>query len=394
MNNPAPFTALMAFPFRPFFLLTGIYGVVTVIAWISYLFGGFPLPLGWSPLHWHSHEMLFGLTSAAIAGFLLTAMCNWTGAAPLRGAGLLALVSLWLAGRVVMWMASWLPMGLVAFVDVMFLPVVAVYVLRVLLRHGNTRNLILVGILVLLSLANLMMHIGFTTGLVAWLTLGQLLGLNLITLIMSVIGGRIIPLFTANWLRSHGGRHEAVKSFTGVDRAALMATALLIPADFVTSAPWLAGFIAFAAALLHLVRLTGWSGWKSGREPLLWILHLGYAWIVVALLFKGAAAFNLVAPTTWQHALGVGGMGTLILGVMTRVALGHTGRPLSLPSFGLVIYIAITLAAVTRVLAALQYLDYRLGVLIAAVSWALAFGVFVLIYWPILSRPRADGRPG
>lgn len=386
--------ALFNFPFRLFFLLTGLYGVVTVGAWMSYLFGGLALPLGWSSVHWHAHEMLFGLTSAAIAGFLLTAMCNWTGAPPLHGSALLGLACLWLAGRVMMWTASWWPAGWVAAVDLLFLPWMAIYVARVLLAHGNKRNLIMVAILLLLTLANGMMHAGFMTGSGFWLTLGQLTAFNLITLMMVVIGGRIIPLFTINWLRNNGGDIAAVAPSARLDRVALITTALLVPADWLMGFPWITGFFAVVAGVLHGARLATWAGWKTGREPLLWILHLGYAWIVVALLLKGAAAFNLVAASAWQHALGVGGMGTLILGIMTRVALGHTGRSLALPPFGVLIYLAITLGALSRVLTAVQMMDYRVGLSIAAIGWSLAFSLFVLIYWPILNRPRADGRPG
>jgi uncharacterized protein involved in response to NO len=220
------------------------------------------------------------------------------------------------------------------------------------------------------------------------------MALGLITLMMIVIGGRIIPLFTTNWLRNHNHQASTVKSFAPLDRAALIATLLLIPADFFTGTPWLSGVVALLAGILNGLRLLGWGGWRTAREPLLWILHLGYGWIVVALLLKSAAAFNLLAPTAWQHALGVGAMATLILGVMTRVALGHTGRSLSLPRFGIVIYIAITVAGLVRVLVALQVLDYRLGLLFAAIGWSLAFAVFTLIYWPILTQPRVDGRPG
>ncbi len=392
MNNSR--FALFNFPFRLFFLLTGLYGVVTVGAWMSYLFGGLALPLGWSSLHWHAHEMLFGLTSAAIAGFLLTAMCNWTGAPPLRGSALLGLACLWLAGRVMMWTASWWPAGWVAVVDLLFLPWMAIYVARVLLAHGNKRNLIMVAILLLLTLANGMMHAGFMTGSGFWLTLGQLTAFNLITLMMVVIGGRIIPLFTINWLRNNGGDIAAVAPSARLDRVTLITTALLVPADWLIGFPWITGFLAAVAGVLHGARLATWGGWKTGREPLLWILHLGYVWIVVALLLKGAAAFNLVAASVWQHALGVGAMGTLILGIMTRVALGHTGRSLALPPFGVLIYLAITLGALSRVLTAVHVMDYRVGLSIAAIGWTLAFSLFVLIYWPILSRPRADGRPG
>ena len=392
MNNSR--FALFNFPFRLFFLLTGLYGVVTVGAWMSYLFGGLALPLGWSSVHWHAHEMLFGLTSAAIAGFLLTAMCNWTGAPPLRGSALLGLACLWLAGRVMMWTASWWPAGWVAVVDLLFLPWMAIYVARVLLAHGNKRNLIMVAILLLLTLANGMMHAGFMTGSGFWLTLGQLTAFNLITLMMVVIGGRIIPLFTINWLRNNGGDIAAVAPSARLDRVTLITTALLVPADWLIGFPWITGFLAAIAGVLHGARLVTWGGRKTGREPLLWILHLGYAWIVVALLLKGAAAFNLVAASVWQHALGVGAMGTLILGIMTRVALGHTGRSLALPPFGVLIYLAITLGALSRVLTAVHVMDYRVGLSIAAIGWTLAFSLFVLIYWPILSRPRADGRPG
>lgn len=392
MNNSR--FALFNFPFRLFFLLTGLYGVVTVGAWMSYLFGGLALPLGWSSVHWHAHEMLFGLTSAAIAGFLLTAMCNWTGAPPLRGSALLGLACLWLAGRVMMWTASWWPAGWVAVVDLLFLPWMAIYVARVLLAHGNKRNLIMVAILLLLTLANGMMHAGFMTGSGFWLTLGQLTAFNLITLMMVVIGGRIIPLFTINWLRNNGGDIAAVAPSARLDRVTLITTALLVPADWLIGFPWITGFLAAIAGVLHGARLVTWGGRKTGREPLLWILHLGYAWIVVALLLKGAAAFNLVAASVWQHTLGVGAMGTLILGIMTRVALGHTGRSLALPPFGVLIYLAITLGALSRVLTAVQVMDYRVGLSIAAIGWTLAFSLFVLIYWPILSRPRADGRPG
>lgn len=385
---------MLAHPFRPFFLLTGAYGVVTVIAWISFLFGGILLPVGWSPLHWHSHEMLFGLIPTAIAGFLLTAMCNWTGAAPLRGKGLFMLIAIWGAGRVAMWTASWWPVEMVATIDLLFLPAMTVYITGVLLRHGNKRNLPIAGILLLLSLANLMMHIGFVTGAPVWLQRGELMALGLIMLMMIVIGGRIIPLFTTNWLRNHGDQAGAVTSFVMLDRAAIIATLLIIPTDFITGTPWLTGVMALIAGALNALRLLGWSGWRAAREPLLWILHLGYGWIVLALLLKSVAAFNLVAPTAWQHALGVGAMGTLILGVMTRVALGHTGRSLTLPRFGIVIYVAITIAALTRVLTALQLLDYRVGLFVAAIGWSLAFGAFTLIYWPILTRPRVDGRPG
>lgn len=390
----APLHPLLSFAFRPFFLLVGVYGALVVLAWIGLLFGGLPLPLGWSPVHWHSHEMLFGLVSAAIAGFLLTAMCNWTGAAPLKGRGLLALVLLWLAGRVAMWTGGWLPTGVAALIDLLFLPVMGLYVLRVLIRYNNRRNLILGAILLLLTLANLMMHVGAWQQNLAWIHNGEKMAFNLITLMMVVIAGRIIPAFSANWMRGQGLPADKIRISPGLDRAVLVSTALLVPVDFITSAPVLVGILALLAAVLNGARLLLWQGWRTAREPLLWILHLAYLWIVAALLLKGLAAFELVAPSVWQHALGIGGIGTLILGVMTRVCLGHTGRPLRLPPLVVWLYGAMLVAVLGRLLAALQWIDYSLGIQLAALGWIIAYGGFSLIYWPILSSPRPDGRPG
>ncbi len=381
-------SATFSYPFRVFFLATALYGIAVVIAWMSYLFGGIPLPLGWTSLHWHSHEMLYGFTSAAIAGFILTAVCNWTGAPPLKGGKLLALVGLWLAGRLSLWTASWLPAGTAMLIDGLFFPILALYLLQLLLRHGNQRNLVLVAILLLLGMGNLAMHWGFLTGKTAWLVQGEQLAFGLITLIMIVIGGRIIPAFSRNWLRQRGGNEGAVKSSNRTDAITLILSAAVIPVDVWLGSGTVAALVILAAAAANAWRLWSWSGWLTRAEPLLWILHLGYAWIIAGLLLKGMAALNLIAPSVWQHALGVGAMGTLILGVMTRVALGHTGRALTLPTFGVIIYLAISIAALSRVLAALGWINYSFGLMLAASGWTLAFALFLLLYWPILTRPR------
>lgn len=392
MNGIFKSFVLLHYPFRVFFWLTGIYGVVIVLAWMGYLFGGMPMAVSWSPLHWHSHEMLFGLVTPAIAGFMMTAMCNWTGAPPLRNGGLLALASLWVAGRIAMWLSGVLPVLAIAIIDGLFLYILAFYVLRVLLKYGNKRNLVLGAILLVLALANTLMHTGFVTGAMNWLIKGQLLALNLIAFMMVVIGGRIIPLFTTNWFRREG-LAKAPSSFPLLEKLTLLSTALLIPAEFSDMA-WLIGGLALIAAVANGLRCFFWKGWRTGSEPLLWILHLGYFWIAVALLLKGLAMFNLVAPGAWLHAMGTGAMGTLILGFMTRVALGHTGRTMELPDFAVVIYWCITLSASARVLAALQWVDYRWGLTIAAIAWTAAFALFAGLYWSIFTRPRVDGLPG
>jgi len=383
---------LFSHPFRLFFLCVGLYGVLVVLAWMFYLFGPHVLPLGWSPLHWHSHEMLFGLISAAIAGFILTAVCNWTGAAPLKGNKLMLLGGLWLAGRIAFWLAGWLPLWLVMLLDVVFLPALGLLLLRVLIAHGNTRNLLLGGIILALASANILMHIGFITGATSWLKHGEMLALNLISLIMAVIGGRIIPMFTGNWLRNHMATSQPLVHPL-LDKACLLSLALLIPADILGQQA-LTGALALLAFALNAGRWLGWKGWHTWPEPLLWILHVGYGWLVISLLLKGLASFDLVPPSASLHALGTGAMGTLVLGVMTRVALGHTGRPLQLPHFAWLIYAAISLAALCRVSAALGWIDYRIGLMLTATGWCIAFALFVVLYWPILSRPRVDGRAG
>ncbi len=393
--SPPPASPLLAYAFRPFFLLTGLYAVLVVLAWVGFLFGNWPLPLGWSPLQWHSHEMVYGFVAAATAGFVLTAMTNWTGAAPLAGRGLAALIALWLAGRLVFWFAGWLPTWLVAAVDLAFLPVLAIYVARVLLRHGNKRNLILVGVLGLLTLGNLLMHLGLVTGKTGLLKLGQTLALDIITLMMVVIAGRIIPAFSANWLRQNGGDPEWVTRSARTDQMAMLSVLLLVIAELLPSPAWLVGALALAAGAINGLRLVQWAGWRTWREPMLWILHLAYAWIVLALLLRGLDRLGGAGLTSlWQHTLGVGAMGTLIIGVMSRVAMGHTGRPIKLPRFGGLMFLAIIAATLLRLAAANQWVDYRIGVTLAALGWILAFALFVVLYWPVLTRPRADGRPG
>src|SRR5690606_15825898 len=395
MTSPQHPPILLAYAFRPFFLLTGLYGLLIVLAWMGFLFGGLPLPLGMNPMQWHAHEMLMGLVPPAIAGFLLTAMCNWTGAPPLQGRGLLALVLLWVAGRVVMWSAGLLPGWLVFAVDMAFLPVLALYAGKVLHHYGNKRNLILVAVLGLLTLTNLLMHIATLNHLTQMGQLAEVLALDLIAVVLVVVAGRITPAFAGNWLRIQGQDPATVKRSDGLDRATLAATMLMIPADLITGVPALGGVVALVAAGLNLARLAGWAGWKTLREPLLWILHLGYLWIPVALLLKGLTPFiDQLLPTAWFHAMGTGAIATLILGVMTRVALGHTGRPLKLPKLALLIYLGISLAALARVLVTLNLVNYRLGLMVSALGWCVAFILFVLLYWPILSSPRADGRPG
>lgn len=385
---------LLSYPFRPFFLLTAVFAASAVLVWLDLLFGSGVLRIGVAPVSWHMHEMLFGLIPAAIAGFLLTAMSNWTGSPPPQGWSLLGLIVLWLAGRLAMAFSGVIPAALVAFADLSFLAALAIFVISVLVRHGSRRNYPLAAALAALLVANALMHLEMSGVRAIPYGAGALLGMNLITLFMVVIGGRITPAFSANWLRMHGGSPERVQRSERLDQVALISVAAMIPADWVTGLPWLGALVALVAAIANGVRCWRWSGWLTAREPLLWILHLGYAWIVVALLLKALTPWLGWPPTVWLHAMGAGAAGTLIIGVMTRVSLGHTGRPLQLPRGAVSMYWAIVLAGVTRILVATPLLDYRLGLSVSGVLWSLAFALFVVFYWTILTRPRVDGRFG
>jgi len=391
----ARYPVILAYPFRPFFLAAGAYAVVLMGVWAATLFLGFALPIAIPATQWHGHEMLFGVVPTAIAGFLLTAMCAWTGARPLRGAGLGALVGLWLAGRIAMAASGILPAALVAAIDLAFLPAVGAYAARVLIAHDNQRNLVLVAMIAALTAANLAMHLDFAGVWPGGAYLGERIALDLITLMMLVIGARITPAFTANWLRMHGHDPSVVYRSERLDVWAAASALLVVPADLVADVwPYAVTVTALAAAAISGWRLWRWHGWSAAAEPLVWVLHLGIAWIVVALAVKGITPLAGLAPSAWIHVLGAGAVATMLLGVMTRVALGHTGRPLRLPPTGVAIYGAVSATGLLRSAAALGTGPVTGLLAAAAVMWIVAFGWFLLLYFPILTSPRADGRPG
>ncbi|RFF27219.1 MULTISPECIES: NnrS family protein [unclassified Wenzhouxiangella] len=387
--------AVWACPFRPFFLAAAAYAVLSLVGWLGVLLSGWPLAGGYTPMQWHSHEMLFGMVAAAVAGFLLTAMCNWTGATPLSGSKLQMLFGLWLAGRIGMWLSNWVPLELVALIDLTFLAAVAVYAGRVIIGSGNYRNLPLVAVVSVLWLTNLLFHAGAwsgDTGLVRRAELGTIL---LIVMLIVIIGGRIIPAFTRNWLMRHQKDPKPVKTRAWVEVASITSTALLALLLLAGApSPIIAGMAALAG-LANVIRLLAWSGWLAHQDPLVWILHVGYAWVPLGLLLMAVSHGGFdVAGTAWLHALGPGAMAVMIVGVMTRVALGHTGRSLELPPGAVASYVLILVAALVRLTTALGWVPWKFGVMTTTVTWVAAFVIFLWLYLPILIRPRVDGQPG
>lgn len=379
---------LLAYPFRVFFFLSALWAVVTVPLWMVMLMTSFRLPLPLNTLDWHQHELLFGWLQAAIAGFLLTAVCVWTKTERLHGAGLLALAGVWIAGRAVMLVGGHLPYFLVMAVTLAFLPLVMLDAGRRIVAAQAWRQLIVLCVLGLLWL----MQLGFLLRPSGPWTGGAAL---VIIALMLVIGGRIAPGFSANWLRLQGApeRADAIRVVPWLERAMLVGLAALLAAYLVGVDPVVA-VLALALAVITAVRLALWRGWRVLREPLLWILHLSLLWIPLALLLLAGSRLGWWGLTVWLHAAGVGAMGGLVLGVISRVVLGHTGRVLELPvgmatAFGL-----LHAGALLRVLAALGWTPWLWSVTAALLCWTAAFITFLWCYTPMLLRPRVDGRDG
>ncbi len=382
--------ALWTLGFRPFFLLAAVMASVLLLLWILQLEGFLNVGGRYGANGWHAHEMIFGYTVAVIAGFLLTAVRNWTRLPTASGLRLVALVGLWLAGRVVMLGAGLLPIVAVVIVDMAFLPLLAVSLVPSLWRAQAWRNLALIGLIGLLALANIEVHLeALDVTVFDGAQIGQRLGLAAIVMIMVVVGGRVIPAFTRNALSQLD-----VRNWVWVDRLAIALTLGYLISVLLPFSARVSGLLALAAGIAISVRMLPWRSFGTRAAPILWVLHLGYAWIAAGLALSGAAILIPGIPVSaGTHALGVGAIGTLTLGMMSRVALGHTGRALIVRSPIVWAYGLVTLAAAMRVAAAFFPALFML-LIVAGFAWAIAFAIFAAVYWPVLVRPRADGKPG
>jgi len=377
---------LFAYPFRIFFLSMTVLTVIGVPLWVLEVSGVLNLPLAMPALFWHQHEMLFGFLSAAIAGFLLTAVCVWTQTERTHGLPLMLLWGVWLAGRVLLAFGGSLPDLLVQGINLAFMPLVMIDAGWRVWHAGQKRQVMIVVVLGLLWL----MQIGFVTRLDMSFSYGALI---MAMALISIIGGRITPAFTAGWLRQRGEDASAVKMIPALDMAALFSMILLM-ASLVTGWQTLTAIIAVVAAALMLVRLYNWKGWLARSEPLLWILHLSILWVPVALILLAGSLVAGWPSNAWSHAAGTGAVGCLILGVIARVSLGHTGRPLVLPKGMVLAFVAIQLAALIRVLTAFEVIPWHPGIGSSTLLWVVAYGLFLIRYTGVLASPRADGRAG
>lgn len=378
-------TVVFSYPFRIFFLSTALSGLVLTPLWLYLLLGDstlHPIP------HWHSHEMLTAFVSSAMAGFLLTAVCAWTNTRPVVGWPLAGVWLLWVCGRILMLAGN--TSLVAATVDLAFLPAVAVLVAKPVIATRNWRQLPVLAALSLLWLCDLAFHI---SGDMQWLRTA----IVLVGGIILVIGGRITPVFSRNWLVQQGQQSQAetVTSHTWLDVLTVLGVLLLAAAEARIGLPTsLIAPIALFASATASVRLLFWRGWLVRTEPLLLVLHVGVLWICVAFLLRALAALGFVTDIVWIHAMGAGAFGTMILGVMARVALGHTGRPLSVPTGIPLAFLLIFSAGLLRVTAGLGWLDWRVGIYASALCWTLAFLLFCWRFVPILLSPRIEEEKG
>jgi uncharacterized protein involved in response to NO len=371
--------ALFSYGFRPFFLAGAAWSALVVPLWIWSFQSG-----GCLTLAWHVHEMLFGFLAAVVAGFLTTAIPNWTGRMPVIGAPLAALAGLWLLGRLAMLFQPTLG-AVAAGVDSLFLIAFAGVVWREVLAGRNWRNLPICALVTVLAAANVAFHLegpGAVSGV------GERLALGAAVMLIVVIGGRITPSFTRNWLRAHGsGPEPAVPSRVDLGVMALTGAAVLAWTAFPDARA--TGWALAAAGLANLARLARWRGWRAAPEPLVWILHVGYAWLGIGLALLGASRLTPAAPASaGVHALTAGAVGVMTLAVMSRASRGHTGRPLTAGAGTVAIYLSVIAAALVRVAAPFVPTLQPLLLAVSALLWFAAFAGFAVGYAPMLATRR------
>jgi uncharacterized protein involved in response to NO len=383
---------LFTLGFRPFYLLAAAFAVLAVVLWLfssggllrygSYLQGTFL----------HSHEMVFGFAVAVIAGFLLTAVRNWTGLPTPTGPTLASMAAVWLAGRVLIVTG---PPVLAVVVDVLFVPLLAVVVARPILKSRNRRNYKIIALLMLIALCNVFYHLAALGPMPAWLAYTTIIvALDLITLLYAVVAGRVIPAFTRNAVPESNPKSAAWIEIAAFGSLILMIVTK-ISSDWFSVPTLLPNGLVIVATVAHTFRLAFWQPYKTVGNPLLWMLPVAYSWLPVALFLRVLAQYSTVAQSTWIHALMIGAISSMMLAMMMRSSLGHTGRALRASGMDMAAFLLLQLAAILRVIVDLLPADsYRLTIVASGTLWVLAFGIFLLRYVPMLVKPRIDGRPG
>jgi len=381
--------AILSYGFRPFFLFGAIWAALVVAVWLPMLAGSVSLPTAFAPLEWHVHELVYGYVPAVVAGFLLTAVPNWTGRLPVTGTPLLLLVALWAVGRLAILFSGRIGMAAAAVIDLAFLATLAGVIAREIVAGGNDHNLKVLALVGLLLIGNAVFHAEAIL-MRGGNGYGTRVGIGATVLLITLIGGRTVPSFTRNWLaRQRPGRLPT--PFGRFDAVAIASGAVAIACWIALPHAISTAMLAAVAGLLHAVRLWRWAGYRTAGEPLVLVLHVAYAFVPIGflLLSVAVAAPGLLVATGALHAWTVGGIGTMTLAVMTRASLGHTGQALVASRATQLIYAAIIIAAVARIITAFDI--WREALLtVSAAAWVLAFVGFALSYGPLLVKPRVD----
>ncbi len=383
--------AILTYGFRPFFLGAALWACLAMALWVPMLAGGLTLPTAFDPVSWHAHEFLFGYLAAVVAGFLLTAVPNWSGRLPVVGWPLAGLFGLWLLGRVAVAVSAGWPPLMIAVLDLSGMVALWAYLAREIILGRNWKNLVVLALMAVLILGNALFHWEAAHGSYAASGLGLRMGLGAGVLLIVLIGGRIVPSFTRNWLVK-AGLPARPAPMGQLDKAAVLVTVLAIALwAFAPMLP-LTGLLLLLCAVAQTVRLWRWQGWHTVREPLVWILHLAYAFVPLGALAMGLATLwpDLVGIAAAQHLWMAGAIGTMTLAVMTRATLGHTGQALTAGKATVLVYAAMIAAVLARFLAGVAP-DQAAGLYtLAGALWCLSFLGFALIYGPALLRPRSQ----
>ena len=376
--------------FRAFYTLAAVFAVVAIALWLVSYTGMAQFGAYLQGVFWHSHEMVFGFSVAVITGFLFTAVRNWTGQPTPIGAMLGAIALLWIAPRVLL---AYGVDGIGIILDVLFLPAVTIAVAIPIFRSANQRNYKVVGILAVMAVLHFVFHLALGGELPASLSRTSLFAvIDVITILFAVVGGRVIPAFTRNAVPGSDPVYKQWVEVAAFGLLVLLALTTLASGQMVLS-PWLPAGLAFMAAAAHAIRLALWQPGVTLNNPLLWMMPVAYSWLPVALLLRGLAGLGMALPGTWIHALTAGALTSLMVAMMMRSTLGHTGRKLVARRADLAVFLLLQLAVVLRILAGVVG-DYRTMTLMAGIAWMAAFATFLLRYGPMLLRPRADGKPG
>jgi uncharacterized protein involved in response to NO len=383
--------AIFSYGFRPFFLLGALYSGIAIVTWLPMFYGELAAATAFAPLDWHVHEMIYGFVPAVLTGFLLTAIPNWTGRLPIQGAPLIGLVAVWLAGRAAVTSSAVIGWAPAAAIDAAFLLFVAAAAAREIVAGRNWRNLPVVVLVAGFAAGNVAFHLEAHSSGGAGANAAARFGIAVAAILISLVGGRLIPSFTHNWLvRENPGRLPV--PFGRFDVVVVAASAVALAAWIVSPATTTVGLLLIAASGLQSVRLARWAGDSTIHDRLVLILHVGYAFVPLGLLLAGLAAFDLVAQAAGIHAF-AGEIGIMTLAVMTRATLGHTGRRLEASPSTQAIYAAVILAAVARVCAALHPAWSPPLLHVGAFAWAAAFVGFAAAFGPFLIGNSVAAKP-